>query len=172
MQERSTVICNEEFQSESFLEEPLVQQEMKDSTVQQAGRPGLHHQQSIDDFFSEAHESLTITGLASLLSLFRKRLSFFLCHIALALANIGNVSAVTSVGFLFANESVHEISQGSEGIIASSCHLGALVGGLVDGVLSDSTGRHPVLLVGMSTTSLFGILMIFAQGRSMALPRA
>jgi len=63
VQETPTAICNEESQRESCLEEPPVQQEMKDSTVQQAGRPGLHRQQSIDDFFSEAHESLTEPSL-------------------------------------------------------------------------------------------------------------
>lgn len=118
---------------------------------------------TIDDFFAHAHNTVRLDHRPFFLA---KRVPYYLVYVALALVNIGNTAATTSMGFLFAYESFEGISRGREGVIASSYYLGACIGGFLGGVISDIIGRRPVLLAGLFLTSSVGLLSAFASGMS------
>jgi MFS family permease len=113
----------------------------------------------VDDVYTDAYESATRF----------MRTRYYCCYAALALVNVGNMASSTIIAFLLPYDLFREglsIGLGSApGIVASSYYVGALVGGLCGGTLSDVFGRRSVLLLSSTLTATFGAFTACATGR-------
>jgi hypothetical protein len=123
--------------------------------------PIVNKARSLDDFYTQAYESSN--GL-------RLRIRYYMCFMALAVANVGNMGGSSAVGFLLAYELFQEqASQGRDGLVAISYYVGALVGGLFGGTLSDVFGRRCILLLSISCTATFGTFTAFTTGKKVCI---
>ena len=88
--------------------------------------------------------------------------------LALCIANSSDATEILMLSYLLANPTFRrdmfanrdEDGSDMEGAkyLASSIFLGMLIGGTVLGILSDSIGRRPALLIGMLTNAIAGTL--------------
>lgn len=122
-----------------------------------------HLHRTIDDFYSEAHRSIPICKASDVLVLFFRRLAYFMCFVALGVANVGDAAEIGSMGYLLAHEGFRrDILHGKDGIIASSLYIGMLFGGIIAGPLCDQRGRRVVLLGGLFLNSALGVASAYS----------
>jgi MFS transporter, VNT family, synaptic vesicle glycoprotein 2 len=122
---------------------------------------------SLDAFLEEAvmqssslssSQSFTTTRCSSSLHPWR----FWLIFLSLGVANSSDATEILCLSYIISNTDfditiLHETAWRA-GILASMVFLGMLLGGLWVGVAGDLQGRRPMLLLGLLTNSISGIL--------------